>query len=71
MIQGDAIGILVAMIHNQSVVDRNSLPVIDTAISLKYRCLPPLLDRMASNAGFYAVAAWALTLPTNHQPKRQ
>jgi hypothetical protein len=34
-------------------------------------CLPPLLDRMASNVGFYAVAAWALTLPTNHQPKRQ
>jgi hypothetical protein len=42
MIQGDAIGILVAMIRNQSVVDRNSLPVIDTAISLKYRCITQL-----------------------------
>jgi hypothetical protein len=35
MIQGDAIRILVAMIRNQSVVDRNSLPDIDTAISLE------------------------------------
>jgi hypothetical protein len=39
MIQGDAIGIFVAMIRNQSVVDRNSLLGIDTAISLKYRCI--------------------------------
>jgi hypothetical protein len=42
MIQGDAIGILVAMIRNQPVVDQNSLPGIDTAIPLKYRCITQL-----------------------------